>query len=93
MTPMHNPAHPGRILKQDLTGRSIGEAAKHLGVSRVTLSRILNEQSGITAEISLKLSEAFNTSPDFWYKMQTAYDFWQASQKKRKKIAPFGKTA
>lgn len=93
MTPMHNPAHPGRILRSEIEGRSITEVAKHLGVARVTLSRILNGQAGITAEMSIKLSEAFDTSPDFWFKMQMNYDFWQASQKKRKKIAPLAKVA
>jgi antitoxin HigA-1 len=93
MAQMYDPPHPGSILKNELTGRSVTQTAKHLGVSRVTLSRILNEQSAITAEMSIKLSEAFNTSPDLWYKMQTAYDFWQASHKRRKKIAPLAKVA
>jgi antitoxin HigA-1 len=93
MAQMYDPPHPGSILKNELTGRSVTQTAKHLGVSRVTLSRILNEQAAITAEMSLKLSEAFGTSPDFWYRMQTNYDFWQASQRRRKKIAPLGKVA
>ena len=90
---MHNPAHPGRVLRDYLEGRSVTGVAKHLGVSRVSVSRVLNEQAGITPEMSLKLSEALGTSPDFWFKMQTQYEFWQASQKKRKKIAPLGKVA
>ena len=93
MAQMYNPAHPGRVLKQDLAGQSITEVANHLGIARVTLSRILNEQAGITPEMSLKLSEALGTSPDFWYKMQNQYDFWQASQKKRKRIRPLKKVA
>lgn len=93
MAHMFNPAHPGRILKEDLAGRSITEVAKHLGIARVTLSRILNGQAGITPEMSLRLSEALGTSPDFWFKMQAQFDFWQASQKKRKKVAPLGKVA
>jgi addiction module HigA family antidote len=93
MAQMYNPAHPGRILKNDLAGRSITEVAKHLGVARVTLSRILNEQAGVTPEMSLKLAEALGTSPDLWFKMQTQYEFWRASQKRRKKIAPLGKVA
>jgi addiction module HigA family antidote len=90
---MHNPAHPGRVLRDYLEGRSVTEVAKHLGVSRVSVSRVLNEQAGITPDMSLKLSEALGTSPDFWFKMQAQYDFWQASQKKRKKIAPLRKVA
>ena len=93
MAPMFNPAHPGEVLNHDLEGRSITEVAKHLGIARVTLSRILNCQAGITPEMSLKLSEALGTSPDFWFKMQAQYDFWQASRKKRKKVAPLKKVA
>ena len=90
---MFNPAHPGQVLTDYLEGRSVTEVAKHIGVSRVSLSRILNEQAGISAEMSLKLSEALGTSPDFWFKMQAQYDFWQASRKRRKKVAPFKKVA
>jgi addiction module HigA family antidote len=93
MASMHNPPHPGRILKEWLGGRSVTEIAKHIGVSRVALSRVLNEQAGISAEMSLRLSEALGTSADLWFKMQTQHDFWQASQKKRKKIAPLKKVA
>jgi addiction module HigA family antidote len=90
---MYNPAHPGQVLKDYLEGRSVTEVAKHLGVSRVNLSRILNGQAGITPEMSLKISEALGTSPDFWFKMQAQYDFWQASRKKRKKVAPLRRVA
>ena len=93
MTSMHNPPHPGRILREWLGDRSVTEVANHLGVSRVALSRVLNEQAGISAEMSLRLSEALGTSPDLWFKMQTQYDFWQASRKKRKKIAPLKRVA
>lgn len=93
MAHMFNPPHPGQILKNDLADRSITEVANHLGVSRVSLSRVLNERAGITPEMSLKLSEALGTSPDFWLKMQAQYDFWQASRKKRKKVRPLKKAA
>lgn len=90
---MHNPAHAGRVLKDHLEGRSVTEVARHLGVSRVNLSRLLNGQAGVSAEMSLKLSDALGTSPEFWFKMQMNYDLWRASQKKRKKVAPLGKVA
>lgn len=90
---MYNPAHPGRVLKSYLEGHSVTEVARHIGVARVTLSRILNEQAGITAEMSLKLADALGTSPDFWLKMQMNHDFWEASQKKRKRVKPLGKVA
>lgn len=93
MTSMHNPPHPGRILREWLEGRSVTEVANHIGVSRVALSRVLNEQAGISAEMSLRLSDALGTSPDFWFKMQAQYDFWQASRKRRKKIAPLTRAA
>ena len=93
MTAMHNPPHPGRILRQWIEGRSVTEVAHHLGVSRVALSRVLNEQAGISAEMSLRLSEALGTSPDFWFKMQTQFNFWQASRKKRRKVLPLKNVA
>jgi addiction module HigA family antidote len=93
MAQMYNPPHPGQILKSELEGRSVTEVARHLGIARVTLSRILNEQAGITPEMSIRLSEAFNTSADFWFRLQAQYDFWQASRKKRKKIAPLKRAA
>ncbi|HET7099861.1 MAG TPA: HigA family addiction module antitoxin [Terriglobia bacterium] len=62
-------------------------------LSRMAQSRVLNEQAGISAEMSLRLSEALGTSPDLWFKMQTRHDFWQAARKKRKKIAPLKRVA
>lgn len=88
MPTMHNPAHPGEVLKEALEGRSVTEVAKHLGVTRVTLSRVLNCKAGVSPEMSIKLSEALGTSPDLWFKMQAQYDFWQALQKRRKKVKP-----
>ena len=88
---MFNPPHPGRILKEALPEipMTIGEFAAHIGVSRNTLSRVVNQKAGITAEMSIKLSEAFGQGQtDIWFLMQNAHDFWQASQTKRKKVAP-----
>lgn len=83
---MHNPPHPGEVLREYLGGMSVTDTARHLGVTRVALSRILNGSAGISADMSLRLSEALGTSPDFWAKMQTQYDLWMASKKKRKKV-------
>jgi addiction module HigA family antidote len=85
---MYNPPHPGELLREQMGDITVTELAAHLGVSRITLSRLLNGQAGISAEMSLKLSEAFGTSPDLWMKLQLQYDFWKASQKKRKKVHP-----
>ncbi len=83
---MYNPAHPGTVLRDYLQGHNITHVAKHIGVSRVTLSKILNCRTGITAEMSLRLSAALGTNPSFWLDMQSNYDMWQARSRKRPRI-------
>ena len=90
---MHNPAHPGEVLREQIGTMPASKLAAHLGVSRVTLSRVLNCRAGISAEMSLRLSEAFGTSPDLWLKMQMNYDLWQASRRRRRKVAPIQRDA
>lgn len=88
---MYNPPHPGAVLKDVLENvpMTVGEFAAHIGVSRNTLSRILNERAGVTADMSLKLSEAFKQpSGDIWFRMQNKHDFWHAKHAKRKKVRP-----
>ncbi len=85
---MHNPAHPGRLLAYYVQGRSVTEVAKHLGVTRPALSRILNGKAGISADMALRISEAFNTDPDFWLRLQAQRDLWLASRKRRPKVKP-----
>lgn len=89
---MYNPPHPGLIIKEFLVGvpLTVAQFAKHIGVARGTLSRIMNCRAGITPEMSIRLSQAFGQpTSDIWFKMQNDYDFWQAEHsKKRKKIAP-----
>jgi addiction module HigA family antidote len=92
-TEMHDPAHPGTVLRDHLEGMNLARFAKHIGVSRVTLSRVLNCHGGVTAEMSLRLSAALGTRPSFWFEMQTNYDFFQAKQKKLPKIPLFSKAA
>jgi len=87
---MHNPPHPGRVLKSALAAVpiTVTDFASHIGVGRASLSRVLNERAGITAEMSIRLSEAFGQpSPDIWFKMQNNYDFWHAARGKRKRVA------
>lgn len=87
--PMYNPAHPGLVLKDALEGANmtVTQFAEHIGVSRVTLSRVVNARAAVTPEMSLKISEAFGQpSGDLWFKMQNAHDFWQASHAKRKRV-------
>jgi len=95
---MHNPPHPGRIIKEAIEAlpMSVTGFAVHIGVSRVALSRVLNEKAGVTPEMSIKISEAFGQdSPDIWFKLQNDYDFWRASKAKtgRKKIRPLHSVA
>lgn len=89
---MFNPPHPGRIIKDALPEipMTVSEFAAHIGVSRVTLSRVINCHAGITPEMSIKLSQAFGQGEpgDIWFKMQNTYDFWKASHAKRKKVRP-----
>ncbi len=85
---MHNPPHPGEVLRElclkplDL---SVSEAARALGVSRKTLSTILNGRAGISPEMAIRLSIAFDTSAESWLNQQTQYDLWSA-EKRRKSL-------
>ena len=85
---MHNPSHPGKILAYYLRDKSVTEVARHLGVTRPALSRVLNGKAGISAEMALRISEAFGTEPDFWLRLQVQRDLWVASRKKRTKVKP-----
>ena len=86
---IHNPAHPGEVLRDYLGSITVAEAAARLGVTRAHLSRILNGHAGVTAAMSLRLAAALGTSPDFWAKMQLNYDLWQARKLKLPKVKPF----
>ncbi len=90
---MHNPPHPGKVLREYLGDMDISEAAKRLQVTRTTLSRIVNGRAGISAEMSLRLSEALGTHPAFWSGLQMDYDLWVASRRRRRRIQPFREAA
>ena len=80
---MHNPPHPGEILRElciEPLGLSVTRAAEALGVSRKTLSAILNERAGISPEMAIRLSKAFGTSAESWLNQQVQYDLWLAEQ-------------
>ncbi len=84
---MHNPPHPGEVLRElclEPLGLSVTEAAEGLGVSRKTLSAILNGRAGISPEMAIRLSMAFDTSPESWLNQQTQYDLWSAKKGKSK---------
>ena len=77
---MHNPPHPGEVLKElyfEPLLLSVTEAAHALGITRKTLSAILNKRSGISPLMALKLSTAFDTTPESWLELQNQYDLWQ----------------
>ena len=84
---MHNPPHPGEIIRElclDPLGLSVTEAAEGLGVSRKTLSAVLNGRSGVSPEMALRLSIAFNTSPESWLNQQSQHDLWVARKGSRR---------
>src|SRR5437763_259168 len=83
---LFDPPHPGSVLKDYLGSVSVTDAASHLGVTRATLSRILNGNAGISAEMALRLSDALGTTPELWIGMQAQYDLWQASKKRRQRV-------
>ena len=86
MTRMHNPPHPGEVLREYLGDITVTEAAAKLGVNRVTLSRVVTCASGVSADMAYRLAEAFGTSPEMWAGMQLQYDLHLAGKVKRPKI-------
>jgi len=83
---MFNPPHPGTVLREYLGNVPVTAAAKHLGITRAALSRILNGSAGVSAEMALRLADALGTTPELWSGMQAQYDLWQASKKRRRKV-------
>lgn len=82
---MHNPPHPGKIIKElclKPLGISVTDAAEALGISRKTLSAILNGRAGISPEMAVRLSIAFDTSAESWLNQQSQYELWHAEQRR-----------
>ena len=78
---MHDPPHPGGIVKRQCLeplGLSVTRAAEGLGVTRQALSELINERTGASLEMAIRLSKAFGSTPETWLGMQMAYDLWQA---------------
>lgn len=78
---IRRPTHPGNIIKEDYLlplSITIKDMADILGVSRKTLSKIINGKGAITPDMALRLSRAFDTTPEFWLNLQKNYDLWQA---------------
>jgi addiction module HigA family antidote len=82
MRDMYNPPHPGLVLREWIPETmSITDAAKALKISRVTLSKILNANINISADMAIRLSQWLGTSADLWLEMHVKYELWQAKQK------------
>jgi addiction module HigA family antidote len=82
---MHNPPHPGEVIRRlclEPLGLSVTKAAKALGVSRNTLSSLLNGETGISPQMAVRLSIAFDTTAESWMNQQVQYDLWQARQRR-----------
>jgi len=80
---MHNPPHPGEIIREfcvEPLGLTVTKAAESLGVTRKTFSMLLNGKSGISPEMALRLSKVFGRTPEGWLRLQLQYDLWKAKQ-------------
>ncbi len=83
---MYKPAHPGEVLKEmylEPLGLTVTNAAESLGITRKTLSELINGRSGISTSMALRLSKAFGTTPELWLNMQQNYDLWRVKKKTR----------
>ena len=84
---MHNPPHPGEVVRRQCLqplGLTVTQAAKGLAVSRNTLSMLLNGRIGISPEMAIRLSQAFGGNPESWLRQQMQYDLWHAQQNREK---------
>jgi antitoxin HigA-1 len=86
MTRMHNPPHPGEVLREYLGETTVTATAVKRGVNRVTLNRIVTGAAGVSADMAYRLAAALGTSPELWAGMQLQYDLWQARKVKRPRI-------
>jgi addiction module HigA family antidote len=78
---MHDPAHPGDVIRElclEPLALSVTDAAKALGVTRKTLSELLNGGAGVSPAMALRLARAFDTTAERWLALQQQYDLWQA---------------
>ena len=84
---MKYPPHPGRSIRNaclEPLGLSVTEGAKALGVTRQTLTKVVNGRSGISPIMAIRLSKAFGSTPETWLRMQLAYDLAEASKEESK---------
>ena len=82
--PLINPPHPGEIVNYECLeplGLTVTRAAEGLGVTRQALSELVNERTGVSVEMAIRLSRAFGSTPETWLRIQMAYDLWQARER------------
>lgn len=82
--PMHNPCHPGELVKYECLeplGLSVERAAQGLGVTAQELLDVVNEKAGISADLAIRLSKAFGSRPEVWLGVQMDYDLWHAQER------------
>lgn len=90
MSRMHNPPHPGEVLRDGVftnTGITVTEFAQRIGVTRVALSRVLNGKAGISAGMAVRITAALGGSAESWLHMQANYDLWQAEKSLKRAVA------
>ena len=95
MASIRKPTHPGEILREDVIkplGLTVTEAAKRLGVTRKTLSALLNCRASMSPEMAVRVSKATKTSPESWLYMQAKLDLWIAEQRPPR-VEEFGESA
>jgi addiction module HigA family antidote len=84
---MYNPPHPGEVIREYLGEMTVSAAARHLGVGRVTISRVLNGKAAISPEMAMRLAAAFGTSsPEVWLRLQAKYDLWKIRKRNRVRV-------
>jgi addiction module HigA family antidote len=86
---MYNPPHPGEVIREYLGEMTVSAAAEHLGVGRVTFSRVLNGKAAVSPEMAVRLAAAFGTSsPEVWLRMQAKYDLWKIAKNSKISVSP-----
>jgi addiction module HigA family antidote len=91
MSKMHNPPHPGEILREDILpalGLNVMQAAEQLGVARVTLSRMINGRAAISTDMAIRLAQWLGGSAETWLRAQLQYDLWHAEKNSKIKVKP-----
>lgn len=88
--PNRPPVHPGEILREDVLpalGMPVSTAAKHLGVTRQALHRVLSGKASISPEMALRIGRFCGNGPDLWLRMQVSYDLWHAERELANELA------